>query len=330
MKRIAFFGVGIIGVGPHGRGIPALSLLLQNLSSSYRIVVYRLVPGEYPVEPGSVKLRSVPYLPLPRKLQYLIIIFRFLSDHVRFRFSMIHALSATPAGRIAIALGRLFKIPVLVHLHAAEAVYYPEFNHGDLLNPTLRKITQKVCEKADVLTALSEFQKNVVHQNLKLNKDIVVISWGLDLRSFPFSHKHVGERLRILFIGYPEPVKDPEGALEVFSRINRKIDATLTVVGTHLSFNLFKDQLMEAGIEDKVIFHGALSHEEIRKIYETVDVLLVTSRYESQSAVAMEAMASGVLVCGTHVGVLADLSGEACLTVAPGDYEGLSELIINK
>jgi glycosyltransferase involved in cell wall biosynthesis len=249
-------------------------------------------------------------------------------DHIRLRFIMIHALSPTPAGRIAVLLGRLFKIPVLVHLHAAEAVYYPEFSHGDLLNPKLKKITQKVCEKADVLTVLSEFQKRVVSQNLQLNKDIVVIPRGLDIKSFPFSHKEVGERLRILFIGYPEPVKDPAGALEVFARINRKMDATLTMVGIDLSFQLFHEQLIKAGIVDKVVFCGALPYEAVKKIYQAADVLLVTSRYESQSAVAMEAMASGVLVCGTNVGVLADLAGEACLTVAPEDYEGLAEQVI--
>jgi glycosyltransferase involved in cell wall biosynthesis len=241
---------------------------------------------------------------------------------------MIHALSPTPAGRIAVLLGRLFKIPVIVQLHAAEAVYYPAFNHGDLLNPKLKEITQNVCEKADVLTVLSEFQKKVVNQNLNLNKDIVVIPRGLDVNRFAFHYKKMGERLRILFIGYPGPVKDADGALEVFSRISRKMDATLTMAGANLSFAHFEDQLIREDLVDKVMFYGALPHDEIRRMYQTVDVLLVTSRYESQSAVAMEAMASGVLVCGTHVGLLADLSGEACLTVEPEDYEGLAEQII--
>jgi glycosyltransferase involved in cell wall biosynthesis len=240
---------------------------------------------------------------------------------------MIHALSATPAGRIAVMLGRLFKIPVLVHLDAAEAAYYPEFNYGDLLNPKLKKITQKVCEKADGLTVLSEFQKKVVRQNLTLNRDIVVIPRGLDVKNFSFRQQEMGERIRVLFIGYPEPVKDPNGALDVFSRISRNMEATLTVVGTHLSFHDFKAQLVEAGIERNVVFYGALPYDEVKKMYQTVDVLLVTSRYESQSAVAMEAMASGVLVCGTNVGILADLSGVACLTVEPEDYEGLADQV---
>ena len=329
MKKIAFFGVGMIGTGPYGRGIPTLRKLLQNLSMEYSVVVYRMGQGEHPGGLGAIKLRTVPPFPLPQKVQYLLIAAYFLLDHLQSPFSVIHALSAAPAGRLAVLLGKVFKLPVAVHLHSAEAVHYPSFNHGDLLQPKLREMTQRVCNNADALTVLSKFQEQVVRQNLSLDKPIVVIPRGLDLAQFQFNLATPGKCLRLLFVGYPEPVKDPWGALDVFIRISRTQDATLTVVGEGLTFDRFADQLTKAGITDKVSFRGALSYEDLKKVYAAVDVLLVTSRYESQSAVALEAMACGVLVCGAHVGILADLSGEACLTVQPENYPGLADLILD-
>jgi glycosyltransferase involved in cell wall biosynthesis len=63
--------------------------------------------------------------------------------------------------------------------------------------------------------------------------------------------------------------------------------------------------------------------------FHAADFLIVTSLYESQSSVALEAMCCGTLVCGTHVGILADLSGMACLTVKPRDYNSLARTIID-
>ena len=45
--------------------------------------------------------------------------------------------------------------------------------------------------------------------------------------------------------------------------------------------------------------------------------------------VALEAMAHGVLICGTHVGVMADFSGKYCLTVPPGDFNALADTVTN-
>jgi colanic acid/amylovoran biosynthesis glycosyltransferase len=56
--------------------------------------------------------------------------------------------------------------------------------------------------------------------------------------------------------------------------------------------------------------------------YRAASLLLVTSRHEGQSMVAVEAAASGIPIVGTHVGVLPDL-GSGALTVPLGDEAAL-------
>ena len=53
----------------------------------------------------------------------------------------------------------------------------------------------------------------------------------------------------------------------------------------------------------------------------------MTSLYEGEAVVVMEAFASGLLVAGTKVGLLADVL-ENGVTVNPGDAEGLAEKVV--
>ena len=65
------------------------------------------------------------------------------------------------------------------------------------------------------------------------------------------------------------------------------------------------------------------------ELFDTTHILLHTSRFEGLPMVALEAMAHGVLICGTHVGVMADFSGKYCLTVPPGDFNALADTVTN-
>jgi glycosyltransferase involved in cell wall biosynthesis len=63
--------------------------------------------------------------------------------------------------------------------------------------------------------------------------------------------------------------------------------------------------------------------------YEWADILLHTSLHEAQGVVVAEAAAAGVVICGTKVGLLSDLSPHAAVTVATGDFSGLAAEVLN-
>jgi glycosyltransferase involved in cell wall biosynthesis len=73
-------------------------------------------------------------------------------------------------------------------------------------------------------------------------------------------------------------------------------------------------------LQDKVAIRGLLPYEELPNYYKNADVLLHTSLSEGQSEVVTEAMSSGVLVCGTRVGLMYDLPN-CCLSVPVQDFE---------
>jgi glycosyltransferase involved in cell wall biosynthesis len=61
------------------------------------------------------------------------------------------------------------------------------------------------------------------------------------------------------------------------------------------------------GIQDFVTFHGKVPHLNLVDYYNAVDLLLVSSLYESQSMVVLEAGACGLPTVGTAVGILSEL-----------------------
>src|SRR5207253_11234672 len=56
------------------------------------------------------------------------------------------------------------------------------------------------------------------------------------------------------------------------------------------------------GVKDRVLFLGHVPHEEMSKIYNTADVLLLTSEMEGTPMVILEALACGTPVVTTPVG----------------------------
>lgn len=322
-KRIAFIGVGIFALRGKNPTMPALVRLLNNLSVDYDITVYRLSKGK--IDKPSFSVRSLPFSFLPIRINYVMILFLFALDHFRKRFDAINALSAKPAGRMAVTLSKLFNIPVILHLHAAEAIAMPQHNYGDILTPEAKKLTQQICNDVTLTTALSEFHKRAIQEHIQFSRQVEVINHGCDTNLFSFEPKKIGSRLRILFVGYDEAVKCPEEALKVFALISKETNASLTMIGRGLNEKRFASENISL---QNVRFQETFTHTEMKDLFHSHDFLLITSFYESQSAVAIEAMSCGVLVCGTHVGVLADLSGIACTTVPVNECESLAREII--
>jgi glycosyltransferase involved in cell wall biosynthesis len=81
------------------------------------------------------------------------------------------------------------------------------------------------------------------------------------------------------------------------------------------------------GVFSYVTLHGAVAHDRLPAYYRAADVAVLSSRFESQSMVALEAAACGRATVGTAVGVLPELVGEG-LTVRIGDQHALAAAVV--
>jgi glycosyltransferase involved in cell wall biosynthesis len=222
-------------------------------------------------------------------------------------------------------MNRLFGIPWVLSLHAGEVASLPEVPFGDLLNPHLKKAAFEICPKANLIMTMSQFQADIVRANLKLDLNIAVLHRGVEAQ--PYKRKSLKHPIRFLHISNYHPVKDYTTLIKTFSLLVQRIDCELVIVGNSYGREVL-EMITAMQLQEKIRLIGGLPNEKLAELFATSHILIHTSRFEGLPMVALEAMAHGVLVCGTHVGVMADFSGKYCLTVPPGHFKELAESVV--
>ncbi|MBL0742267.1 glycosyltransferase family 4 protein [Chryseolinea lacunae] len=319
-KRIAFLGGG-------AHTIPTYRALLEKLSTTFNITVY--FEFHTRLQKAAPYETRIPGLALRYKtLRELLFAWTIFWDMLFRRYDLIHCHSTFPSGFFGVLAGKLFRIPVLVSLDAAEASGLADIAFGDLLGPRRKKINTWVIRNATAVTALTEFLKREVQQNLHIHRDIHVIPRGVNGAHFQYRERTLSSPVIFLNVAYLHPVKDQETLLKTFALIREKIDCVLMHVGEDYSNGEIQRLATAMNLDSFVTFEGFVPHEKLPDKFRQADMLLHTSRYESQALVVNEAMALGVLVCGTHVGLMADLSSQGCVTVKPRDAESLAAAVL--
>jgi glycosyltransferase involved in cell wall biosynthesis len=217
-----------------------------------------------------------------------------------------------------------------VSLDGAEFAAHPDIPFGDLLIPNRESHNQMICTHADAITVLSKFQWTTIAPRLNLNqKPATAIARGVDNKLFYPQPLSIIPPVQFLAVGYLHPVKDYGTMLRAFQRISEHCDAQLTIAGKDYQEEEIQKLAADLGLSSRVVFEGHVPYERIPACYRDAHILLHTARYESYGMAVAEAMACGRLVCGTRVGLMADLSDTCCLTVPVGDHAALAEIVVN-
>jgi glycosyltransferase involved in cell wall biosynthesis len=326
--RLALFGMAILGGGPLGEGIPVLVDLFERLSTRFDITFYSFSSTDKRQVPASIKVRQPVSWRVPGRIKYLMVCLRFGWDHILHSYSLLFAVSVYPPGKWAIVMGKIFRRPVVIQIIALEAAALPDVGMGNLSIPWLAKISRSVCEKADVLVAVAEYQKEVAIKSLPTSREIVVLPLRIACEKFHFTERSVSFPVEFIHIAHYSPVKDQETMFLAFSKVARKIDCHLTVVGDGFNVPGVVALLRDLGISDKVTFAGFVLQSALPEYFKTAHILLHTARFETGCAVIQEAMASGVVVCGTSVGILADIGDRYAVIGPPREPEQLAQKIL--
>jgi len=124
----------------------------------------------------------------------------------------------------------------------------------------------------------------------------------------------LGDSPFILFVGTFSSIKGPDLLLKAFYRVSNKFPSYhLVFAGTDRGMlPELKDYVEKNKLQERVHFVGYIGDEDKPKAYRTADLLVVPSRHEAMSMVAIEAG-----VCGTPV-LLTDQCGFGEITEAGG------------
>jgi glycosyltransferase involved in cell wall biosynthesis len=327
--RIALFGMGTLGGLDLKQGVPVLVDLFSKLSADFEIVFYSLSPIDVTQIPKGIGARQPTSWRIPAIWKYLLLVVRCVWDHYFNRqFSLIFSVSVNPTGRWAVLVARILRRPIIVQLITLEVGAMPEINIKGFLIPRFKKIILSVCEKADALVSVSEYQRKIAIANLPFSKEITDLPLRINTNSFHCKMRHITLPVQFIHIAFYSPIKDQDTMFAAFAKVAEQIDCHLTVIGNNFDVPHVHNLLKDLHITHKVTFTGFVKNNELTNYFDTAHILLHTARFETGCAVIQEAMASGVAVAGTRVGLLSDIGDNYAVIVPPRDFMQLAEKIL--
>ncbi|RMF54312.1 MAG: glycosyltransferase [Calditrichaeota bacterium] len=332
MKRVAIIVPGGMGEKDSPFTIPFLHEVLVRLSARYRITVYSISPlgesgGEVNTENMIIKAPLTRNnLPFPLLIKSMMDAIK--RDHQKTPYHLIHGFWGLPSGLLAVLLGKRWSIPSLVTLLGGETAAIPEIGYGNLLTLRHRLLTLWVCRHASILILLTQFQRQALEQLGLQRPNLHIIPFGADERKFSFHTPPFQEPFHFLHVANLTEVKDQFTLLRAFALIRKRVQARLRIIGPDYLEGALHRLAQELEIGESVTFYGKLPHEELPTHYRWAHFLLHTSLHEGQAVVVSEAAASGTLVCGTRVGLIADLDEYAAISVERKDAEGLAQKVL--
>lgn len=116
----------------------------------------------------------------------------------------------------------------------------------------------------------------------------------------------VNERCRFLHVScFDEKAKNTQGLLQAYKQALAARPAIhLTMVGTGIDWQASKDYARQIGLTgEQVCWTGELTPEEVCKEMQQADCLVLFSRYETYAIVLAEALACGLPIISSRVGI---------------------------
>lgn len=128
------------------------------------------------------------------------------------------------------------------------------------------------------------------------------IDHGVDLEKFPLSWGHVRED-RFVVVSQLIPRKRIAHTVEAFGRFVKDGHETytLSIIGSGEEEAGLKQLVAKRGLEERVTFHGQLSHRELLPIVGASKALLVSTQKDNNMVSIVESIALGTPVVTTSV-----------------------------
>ena len=194
------------------------------------------------------------------------------------------------------------------------------------------KMQKQVAPKLQNIITVSQSSKKGIIEEFNCKKNnILVINNGLDTEEFSPIEESVRDLNRLITTASADvPLKGLDyslKALKILKKDNPNIH--LIVIGSPKKGGHTERLIKELNIKDNVFFKKHISKEEIRKLYSTSSVAIVSSLYEGFGYPVIEAMSCEVPLIATNVSSIPELVGKYAILIDPKDENLLSQKIKN-
>jgi glycosyltransferase involved in cell wall biosynthesis len=337
-------GLIVPGFSAHARDwcIPALLDLVRSLAATPGVEV-EVFPLRYPPRRDDYEVYGARIHPQGggaarrlRRISHMVRTDRALRRaHRRSRFDLLHAYWADESGLVATLTAARLGIPSLVSLAGGELAVLGDIGYGGQLHRSSRLMIHRALGGATHVTAGSDYLCRLACAHVERER-LSLLPFGVDDSLFnanpapdersPFESTSPNA-VHILHVASLVPVKDQRLLIRAMTQVVPHVpNAHLHLLGEGPLLDDLRAQAERLSLRDHIHFHGAVEHHELPRFYRAADFCVLSSRYEAEGMVVLEASACGRATVGTAVGLLPDLFPEC--VVSAGDEGGLARIIL--
>ncbi len=286
--------------------------------------------------PGDVRVVHVRYRRFGPPLSYLafavgaVVAARQLARS-GFRPDALHANSFLSA-LVGLLLRRIYRVPLVYTEHWS--VFLPE-DPATLSGP-MRTVARLALERADTVLPVSSAMERALRE-LAPGARLRVVPNAVDPALFhpapPCSAPPrpaggpAGDPARLLYVGLLYDAKGLDvllPAVAALLRDGRRV--TLDIVGDGVLRAETEELAARLGLAERAVtFHGIRPKAEVGERMRGADLLVLSSRFENNPCVLLEALCCGLPVVATRVGGVPEIVDAAAGEIAePGDVEAFA------
>ncbi|MFB0509049.1 MAG: glycosyltransferase family 4 protein, partial [bacterium] len=148
--------------------------------------------------------------------------------------------------------------------------------------PIFKPLLKFAIKKSDAVTAISSYTAKEVKEITPA--DIAIIPFGAAITISDQRVSMIKEKATkdILFVGRLVERKGVRYLIEAFDIITQKTPAKLTIVGTGSEMKNLEELTISKGLQDKIIFAGAIGAPQLEEFYRNCDVFVLPAITDSK------------------------------------------------
>lgn len=265
-----------------------------------------------------------------------------LFDHPPYTLALASKMSSVASNERLDLLHVHYAIPHSVSAYLARAMLQPRrlpfvtTLHGTDItlvgsDRSYLPITKFSIEESDRVTAISEYLRRVTVEEFHIRRAVQVIPNFVNCDIFqPADGECRREEFArddqriVVHLSNFRPVKRVPDVVEIFARVRREIPAKLLMIGDGPDRTIAEWMVRDKKLTEDVVFLG--KQNQVQRLLNCADVLLLPSDLESFGLAALEGMACGVPAVCSKVGGVPEVlrDGVEGYLVPPRDVETMA------
>ena len=219
---------------------------------------------------------------------------------------IIHVHILTRLGLVALRQKRLHGTPYIITEHWSR--YLPGNDFNGLLR---KKLTKTVVRHASAVTTVTDILAKAMQSHGLRNENYSIVPNVVDINAFK-PQPHHNEVLKIIHVScFENKSKNITGLIDALQILEeRDIKFQFTFIGDGIDFAMIKDYVKKLQHQENIRFTGILEGQDYVGELSSGDFLVLSSNYETQGVVLLEAFACGMPVVSTNVGGIPEIVNE--------------------